>query len=187
VLAYRVFPYLAGVPEGDPGSPSYLHHPQGQGRFDNPADYDIWYLSTEASSAVGEVFGSLAVWSEQMFPFPALPGSRRALGIYELDDDLSILDLDDAKNLLDRGLRPSQVVERNRSATQGWSLAIFNEQDAQGNRRWAGLRWWSFHRPQWRILGIWGATPVCVAVEGLHLGHPAVIDAAKTLSKQIQY
>jgi RES domain-containing protein len=185
VLAYRVFPYHPSATAGEAGSPSYLHKPQGQGRLDNPGEYDVWYLSVEASGAVGETFGNLATWSPAMFPFPGLPGARKALGVYELDDDLPLLELDDARNLLDRGLRPTQVVERNRSATQAWALAIFRERDHRGNPRWAGVRWWSYHRPQWRILGVWGAVPRCVLVEDLDMGHIAVVDAARTLTKLI--
>ena len=143
------------------------------------------YLSAEAGGAVGEVFADLGRWSPEMFDVPFLPGGERALGVYEIPDETSLLDLDDAKHLLDRGLRPTQVIERNRPATQAWVLKIFDERDADGSRRWRGVRWWSYHRPQWRILGLWGVTPSNVAVEPLELGHPAVHDAARALSKPV--
>lgn len=185
MLAYRVFPYVGSAADGTPGSPSYLHKPQGNGRLDNPSLYDVWYLSTEQSGAVGEVFGDLPEWSDAMFAFPALPGSRRALATYQVPDDLPVLDLDDAKALLDRGLRPTQVIERNRSATQKWALSIFNERNDRGERTWSGVRWWSYHRPSWRILGVWGATPACVHVGDLTTKHPAVVDSATLLTKPL--
>jgi hypothetical protein len=185
VLAYRVFPALNSARAGEPGHPEYLHPQQGQGRLDNPSHYLCWYLSLEASGAVGEVFADLLHWRELMFSFPALPGSRRALGTYEIPDNASLLDLDDARNLLERNLRPTQVIERNRAATQAWALRVFEERGSSFERKWVGLRWWSFHRPQWRILGLWDVSPNCVQVERLDLHHPAVVDAAKALSKPL--
>jgi RES domain len=184
VLLYRVFPHLAAAADAEPGHPHYLHRPQGQGRLDNPRHYDCWYLSAEAAGAVGEVFADLSTWNDKMFEMPVLAGSRRALGIYEVRDDLPVLDLDDARALLERGLRPTQVIARNLPVTQAWALAIFRETDARGDRLWDGVRWWSYHRPQWRIYGLWSETaPRCVGVEALDLNHPAVADAASTLAK----
>ncbi len=185
MLLYRVFPYLAAAAPGEPGHSGYLHGPQGKGRLDNPAEYACWYLSAEAGGAVGEVFADLGRWSPEMFDVPFLPGGERSLGVYEIPDETPLLDLDDAKHLLDRGLRPTQVIERNRPATQAWVLKIFDERDADGSRRWRGVRWWSYHRPQWRILGLWGVTPSKVAVEPLEQGHPAIHDAARALSKPV--
>jgi hypothetical protein len=184
VLLYRVFAYLASATVGTPGHPGYLHRPQGRGRLDNPSDYDGWYLSEQEAGAVGEVFADLLRWTDDMFAAPYLPGAKRALGTYEIPDDTGLLDLDDARNLLARGLRPTQVIERNRPATQAWALDIYNERKAgTGARLWAGVRWWSYHRPQWRVVGLWGVTPAPVRVDALDLAHPAVIDAARVLAK----
>lgn len=185
MLAYRVIPYLPDARAGEPGHPQYLHPAQGKGRLDNVDHYRCWYLAGEQTGAVAEVFADLTNWTEAMFAYPALPDARRALACYELPDDLPLLELDDARNLLDRGLRPTQVIERNRAATQAWALRIFEERPADGSPRWSGVRWWSYHRSQWRILGIWGAIPNCVAVDPLHLRHPAVVDAAHALAKKL--
>jgi hypothetical protein len=186
VLLYRVFAYLASARVGEPGHPSYLHRPQGRGRLDNRSEYHCWYLSEQEAGAVGEVFADLVRWTGAMFGAPYLPGATRALGTYEIADDTPLLELDDARNLLDRGLRPNQVIERNRPATQAWALTIYNERKAgTGARLWAGVRWWSYHRPQWRIVGVWGVTPTPVRVDTLHLAHPAVTDAARVLAKPL--
>lgn len=186
MLVYRVFPYLASAGPDEPGDPGYLHTGQGKGRLDNPDRYRCWYVALDASGAVGEVFADLLKWREEMFPFPAIAGARRALGVYEIPDDTPLLDLDDARNLLDRGLRPTQVIERNRPATQAWALRAFEEADRDGTPKWSGVRWWSFHRPQWRVLGVWGRTPQNVDVEDLDLEHPAIVDAARALAKPIR-
>lgn len=185
MLLYRVFPYAGAAASGEPGHPLYLHRPQGASRLDNPKEYDCWYLAAEASGAIGETFGDLGVWVPGMFAFPLVAGAVKALGIYRIDDDTPILDLDDARNLLDRGLRPTQVIERNRSMTQAWALKIFQERNTGGDRRWNGVRWWSYHRPQWRIYGLWEIEPACVEVQELNLEHPAVQHAAAALARPI--
>ncbi|MGY1686882.1 RES family NAD+ phosphorylase [Geodermatophilus sp. SYSU D00867] len=185
MLCYRVFPFLNQAGPGEPGHPSYLHLPQGQGRLDNPHRYNVWYLAADASGAVGETFGDLSRWRDEMFTFPALAGSRRALGTFRIQDDVRLLELDDARNLLERGLRPTQVIDRNRGVTQAWALRTWEETDGRGVQTWAGVRWWSFHRPHWRIIGLWGHMPECVEVQPLTMRHPAVVDAATTLLKEI--
>jgi hypothetical protein len=157
---------------------------QGPGRLDNPAHYKIWYLSLEPAGAIAETFGDLDEWDSGMFDYPLISGSRRALATYHLSDETPLLDLDDSRNLLIRGLRPTQVIERNRSATQNWALRVFNERNDSGMRIWYGVRWWSYHRPQWRVIGYWGdEPPELLGVDELALTSPAVIDAASSLRR----
>lgn len=179
MLLYRVLPYRPSARKGEAGHPLYVHPGQGRGRWDNPGRYLAWYMASEPSGAVGEVFAHLGTWREEMFPFPQIPGSRRALGVYQLPDDLSYVDLDDAQTLVDRAMRPTQVIERNRPFTQGKALAMYDE------GRWNGLRWWSFHRPQWRVWCLWDVDPACVDVEALDVAHVAVRDAASALGRSV--
>lgn len=183
---YRVFPYLRQASSSnDPGHPLYVHEGVATGRLDNPAYFSTRYFALEPPGAIGEVFGDLEYWSQSMFQFPALPGANRALGTYSVSDDLNVLDLDDARNLLNRGLRPTQVVERNRSASSAWAKDIWEERGPNGYRAWAGVRWWSYHRPAWRVLGVWGQLSLDVVdVAVLSIDHPAVRDAARSLSKR---
>ncbi len=186
MLAYRIFPYLPSArDEGAAGHPHYLHRPQGSSRLDNPGYYDVWYLAMDAAGAVGEVFGDISDWRDEMFEFPRLSGSRRAMGLYWFPDETPLLELDDARNLLIRGLRPTQVVERNRAATQSWALNIHGERNDRGQRMWSGVRWWSYHRPQWRTIGLWGHKPECHDVWPLDMSHPAVVDAARALRRRL--
>src|ERR1700678_4301144 len=107
MLAYRVYPHSPDAAPGAPGHP--LHRGvSGRGRLDNPAHYRIWYLALEPSGAIAETFGDLGQWDAEMFSFPAMPGGRRVLATYRLDDNIALLDLDDARNLHSRGLRPTQ-------------------------------------------------------------------------------
>jgi hypothetical protein len=184
VLLYRVFGYLASAAEGESGNPEYLFRPQGRGRVDNPKHYDVWYLSRDASGAVGEVLGDFSEWTDDVFETPYLPGGRRALGIYSIPDGTPTVDLDDANNLLDRGLRPTQIIARNRPVTQGWALKIFQEQNSDGSRKWDGVSWWSYHRPEWQVYGLW-IKPQIQTVEELTLSHSAVRDAGRLLARPL--
>jgi RES domain len=184
MLAYRVYPHLPGASPGDPGHPLYMDA-QGAGRLDNPGHYRIWYLTLEPAGAVAEAFGDLDPWEARMFKTAKLPGSHMALATYILRDDLALLDLDDGRNLYLRGLRPTQVVERNRAASQAWALSVYNERNDRGARTWQGIKWWSYHRPHWRVVGYWGAdSPYLLATEELSLASPAVADAATSLRRR---
>lgn len=183
MLVHRIAPHLPGARLGEPGHPGYLHRPQRGGRIDHP-DHDVWYLVTSAEGSVGEVFGDLPTWSEEMFSFPLLPGSRRALGTYRLPDHLRVLDLDDPAALVERSLRPAQVVARDLAVTQGWGHRAWDERDPHqtSHRRWQVISWWSFHRPSWTVLAS-RVEPAPVRVEELTLDHPAVRDAARALGR----
>jgi hypothetical protein len=144
VLVYRVFPFLSTAAAGEPGRPMYEHRPQRAGRIDHPAYY-AWYMAAQPEAAVGEVFGNLAKWDDSMFEFPLLPGARRALGIYQLPDDLRLLDLDNPTELAERSLRPTQIVVRNLSVSQAWGHRIWDERDPHDphSHRWQAVAWWS--------------------------------------------
>lgn len=177
---YRVFPWLAAAEERAPGHALFVPRPQGAGRVDNPGRYETLYLSSDPAGAVAEAFGNLRRWTPRMLLAPALPGSVKALGTYELPDDAPIFDLDDARALAGLGLRPSQVVTRAREVTQAWALAIFEQ------RRWIGVRWWSYYEPRWYSYGLWDLGEVTVeAVVPLSLDDPAVTETANVLNRSL--
>lgn len=189
MLIYRVFAGLPSAAPGEPGHPGYLHRPQGLGRWDNPSLYDIWYLSKSPEGAVAEAFGNLASWSEDMFETPFLSGGRRELAMFSVPDDMSMLDLDDAQNLLDQGMRPTQVVMRNLAYTQARAASIFATRGPT-RRRWAGLAWWSYHRPYLTNVALWStddepAPLTLVEVRSLSLRSPEVVETSRMLSKTL--
>ena len=151
---YRVFPWLEEASEGEPGHPLYVAHPQGQGRIDNPEHYLTLYASDHREGAIGEAFGNHAIWTPDLLEGPrALPGSSRGIATFAAYG-ASIVDLDDPQMLLERDLRPSTVVTRDRARTQTWALDIHRE------AQWDGVRWWSFHNPDWGSYGIWNLASV---------------------------
>ncbi|WP_168914707.1 RES family NAD+ phosphorylase [Microcella flavibacter] len=185
MLFYRVFIHDAGAAPGKPGHAQYLHRPQTKGRWDNPSLYESWYLSTSPEGAIGETFGNLDYWTKDMFTRPYMPSGRMALGVFEIPDDLAVCDLDNPRNLDHYGMRASEVVKRNLPYTQEKAREIFSD------GRWAGIGWWSYHRPIWSNRLIWGTTAApapmtLVDVERLELSHRALISARESLAKQIR-
>jgi hypothetical protein len=160
----------------EPGHPLYVSTTQGAGRLDNPDRYSVFYVSTSVAGAIGEVFANLAEWSSRMFSTPAHPGGTRALAEYELADEL--LDLDNPTALLDRDLRPSRIVTRDRATTQRWAGAIFEE------GRWGGVSWWSFWNPDWVSCGVWWIDRLgLLSVQPLADHLDAVHDARQVLTR----
>ena len=192
MLLYRVAPILGSADPGEPGHLSFVPLQSHRGRWDNPDLYTTWYFGESPVAAVAESFASLSRWTADMFDYPALPGARRTLLTAHVDETVSLLDLDDAQTLLDWRLRPTQVVTRNRTATQECARRFHLDSHRDGTAKWAGLRWWSIHRPQWGLVALWSPPgqpldlPLTVEEEPLSLAHPAVVEAGRTLAKHIE-
>ncbi len=176
---YRVFPYDPGAVPDEPGGALFRPH-GGHGRIDNPDRYRTLYASSHAQGAVAEAFGRFPEWTDETL---LLHGTRRALQAYELDERAAgvpaFYDLDDAANLLSAGLRPSQVVTRDRKTTQAWAMQFFD----RGERD--GVAWWSYYQPDWRSIGLWNLDRIrpLGAPEPLTLAHPAVRAAATEIAR----
>jgi hypothetical protein len=179
VLVYRVLPHREDATEGNPGHPLYVHPEQGYGRWDNAELYRVLYVATTATGAVGEAFAHLSHWSQAML-LSATAGSRRRLATYQFDEQAHrLLDLDDARTLLDRGLRPTDIVKRNRVRTQQIARDIF------GESAWAGLSWWSMHRAEWTLHALWNFDDIEVQGVAELRGHPGLVEAARLLAKGV--
>jgi len=187
MLLYRVFPWDATAAPGTSGSATFLFRPQGAGRWDNDHLYGAWYLAGSPAGAVGETFGNIARWSPAMFLHPPT-GFPRALATFSVPDGLSLVDLDDPATLLAWSMRPTQVVTRNPSSTQGRARDIFEARRADGSPAWQGIRWWSFWRPTWTNTVLFEAPGRSVDltlqdVTPLSMASPAVLDAAASLTR----
>lgn len=174
---YRVIPHLDDAAPDAPGGPMHVPSLQGGGRVDNPEHYRVLYLSDALDGAVGEAFGLWDIWTDELLMgHPSLAGSVTALATYRFDGEP--LDLDDPAVLVERSLRPSRVVTRNRETTQRWALDIWRE------RRWPGVRWWSFWWPEWGSVGLWALDELtALDVSPLSREHPALLDAQSTLNR----
>ena len=175
----RVFPYDAAAKARDAGHPMFVP-PQGHGRWDNPDLYQAMYVASSPAGAIGERFVSLSHWSLDMLLDPVRPGLERSLAVYRFDEETHpLLDLDNPAELSRRELRPTDVVKHNGPRTQDLAATIFNE------RRWAGLSWWSMHRPQWTLHVLWDLDALELHhVEALP-GNVGMIEAGELLGKDI--
>lgn len=175
---FRVLPWIETASEDEPGHPLYVHTPQGSGRVDNPEHYTVLYASDDPVGAIGEAFGNLAIWTPGLLEGPPLlSSSRRALVTYAAGD-AETLDLDDPESLVDRQLKPSGVVTRDRRSTQRWALKIYSE------HKWAGVRWWSYYCPDWGSFGMWERVHLEIAdIRPLDSEMPLVLEAASILNR----
>jgi hypothetical protein len=180
VMLYRVLPFLAGVGDTDPGGA--LHVPQqGGGRIDNPGLYSVLYLSDTASGAIAEAFGRFPEWTPAILRgSPTLRGSVRAVARYRMPGDTPLCDLDDPKQLLRLGLRPSQVVTRDYTRSRAWARRIYEQ------KSWTGVRWWSYYDPRWASIGLWKLDRLTFEdVRPLRLDDAELIEASQTIARRI--
>lgn len=144
---YRVFPYDSAAPADAPGGALFASPGRG-GPIDNPEAYDVLYCSSTPEGAISETFGRIPEWNADMLA--RADGRRYALATFEMHGSVErVYDLDDAQHLVDRSLRPSQVVTRNRDKTQAWALRIFEQ------RSYDGISWWSYYKPEWLSAALW--------------------------------
>jgi hypothetical protein len=104
----------------------------------------------------------------------------RAIASYRLADDAPLCDLDDPEQLRTLRLRPSDVVSRDYSRTRAWARQIYAQ------RRWVGVRWWSYYDPRWASAGLWELSRLALEdVRPLRLDDPALIEASRTIVRRI--
>jgi hypothetical protein len=182
---FRVLPYFASAVPDEPGGPLYLP-PQGGGRIDNPGTYSVLYLSDSPAGAVAEAFGRFPEWTAAILEGPpVLPGSRRALARYTLKSAEAICNLDDAKQLVALGLRPSDVVSRDYSVSRAWARRVFDQKTGE-QKKWIGVCWWSYYSPKWSSYGLWDLRGLAFEdVMPLRLDHPAMVEASNTIVRRI--
>jgi hypothetical protein len=104
---------------------------------------------------------------------------RKAMVELVAADELALVDLDDARELLKRRLRPSQVATLRRAVTQRIAATVFDEGAS-------GLEWWSTLEAEWRNVTLFHerALPrvaVAAAPRALSVRLPVVREAAERL------
>ena len=162
---------------------------QGRGRFDNPRLYAALYVARTPEAAIGEVFADRTIWYETELT-RQVSGHQRVLATIEVPDSLPVLDLDDGSVLHDWGVRPSDVVRRNRDGSNEVAQRVWRSRTKTG---YAGLQWWSYWRPEWRPIILWSdgldepwfPFASVVDVEPLAKDLPAVLTAADVLPREI--
>ncbi len=179
---YRVLYFSESAAPAEPGGVLYIP-PQGSNRIDNPGAYRVLYIGDSPSGVCAEVFyrGRYRMnWSASMLR-PLKNGHRRVLAWYEVPDATPLCDLDDPKELLRRGLRPSHVITRDYSVTQAWALRIYERGGV------TGVKWWSYCDARWAVVGLWNQSIITDSgIEELALDHPAIAGAARIVNVRIR-
>lgn len=146
---------------------------QGEGRHDNPDVYGCLYLADRELSCVVE---QLARFRGQRLTASLLRrrGLPLALATLELEDDVTLIDLDDPRTLTRRRLRPSLVATRERAITQPQARTLYD-----GGA--GGLRWWSTYEAQWvnvTLFDVAARKLHIAAVRALTLDDRTLVEAA---------
>lgn len=157
-----------------------LHVPrakQGRGRHDNPDLYGVLYASRSPISAVAERIIRFrgAVLDDADLRHP--DGSFDTLLAIDVERVAPIVDLDEPREMVRRGLRPSTVATRARTPTQELAHAIYDEGGP-------GFAWWSTIEASWSNVTLFAeraGSSVRVAMKPtpLTVDHPAVAEAAE--------
>jgi hypothetical protein len=181
VKLYRVFPYDPSAAPIAPGGVLFVPPPSALGRIANPLLYRELYYSDCPEGGISEVFGHLPVWTNGSFIHAS--GLQHHVSLFELDDAVAIFDLDNTASLAAIGIsKPSFVITRRREITQDWAKTIYNL------GAYAGARWWGYYSVAYFAFGLWDRTGLrhMGPPEPLSTTHPAVMNAARMIVRQIQ-
>jgi hypothetical protein len=183
-MLYRVFPMLPGASPTQDGGPLFVDRSlQGSGRHDNPNVFAALYVSREPESAVAERvkwFQGRTLTNEHLHRADGRSYALAALDDRGLD---GVVDLDDPRELLRLGVRPSQIATHTRSVTQRIATAIF-----EGGA--SGLGWWSTIEASWPNLTLFAERSIDRLVvagdpEPLSVDHSMVVAAAEFLDVRL--
>ncbi|HEV2856971.1 MAG TPA: RES family NAD+ phosphorylase [Solirubrobacterales bacterium] len=155
---------------------------QGGGRHDNPDLYGCLYVAEDPVSAVAELLAPFRGTGKLLPSMLIRYGEPLSLAALDLDDGITVVDLDDPATLLATGLRPSQVATRHRQLTQRQAAEVY---EAHPNA--FGLRWWSTLESSWinwTIFDRAARSLEVAATEELTVDHPVVHEAADLLGLQ---
>lgn len=134
---------------------------------------------------MAEVLGNHTEWTDTLFDSPSIALRLHLLTI-EIDDEVvdGIVDVDDARFLADRGLRPSEVAGRARTRTRTLAADLFTEGAT-------GIRFWSYYRPEWTNVALF-VPPVALTgvevstAEEMTLDLPSVAAASEMLCRVVK-
>lgn len=152
---------------------------QGGGRHDNPDLYGCLYVSEEPVSAVAELLAPFRGTGRLLPSMLVRFGAPLSLAALELEEGITVVDLDDPSTLIAIDLRPSLVATRRREATQRQAAEIYDSHPAA-----LGLRWWSTLESSWinwTLFDRAGDSLALADVQELSLDHPVVQEAADLL------
>lgn len=177
---WRVFPWDPAAAQGERFSVTYVPSGEGKGRFDLPRiPGGVLYCSESPAHAVGEMIqhyrGQVLDEADlriggHVLALVAVALAKRVRG--------RVVDLCDPEVLFRLGLRPDETASNDRKLTQHVAARVHGA-------GYAGLRWWSALTGDWHTVVLFrdrvDPAPAYGAPEPLAMGHPAVVEAARTL------
>ncbi len=139
---WRVFPWDAAAPQGEPFSASYVPRSQGSGRFDL-VGIGVLYLAEDAVHAVAERiarFRGTDLGERHLREW----GRPLALTRAQVPESVlvGVLDLCDPQVLATHGIRPDQAAAGDSATSQSVSTRIHDA-------GFTGFRWWSSFMGEW--------------------------------------
>lgn len=152
---------------------------QGGGRHDNPDLYGCLYVAEEAVSAVAELLAPFRGTGKLLPSMLVRYGKPLALAALELEDRVTVVDLDDPSTLIATDLRPSQVATRRRAVTQRQAAEVY-----ESHPEAVAIRWWSTLEASWinwTLFDRAAGTLELGAVEELTTDHQVVNEAGDLL------
>jgi RES domain len=177
---WRALPLDRGAKEREAGGPLWFPRlQQGGGRHDNPDQYGCLYVAEDPVSAVAELLAPFRGTGKLLPSMLVRYAKPLALAALDLEDGMTVVDLDDPSTLIATGLRPSRVATRERTVTQQQAAEIYESHPTA-----VGLRWWSTLESSWinwTLFDRSGDALSVAAVEELAVDHPVVHEAADLL------
>jgi hypothetical protein len=152
---------------------------QGGGRHDNPDLYGCLYVAEEPAAAVAELLAPFRGVGRLLPSMLIRYGRTLALAALDLEEGVTVVDLDDPSTLLATGLRPSLVATRRREVTQRQAAEVYEAHPAA-----LGIRWWSTLESSWINWTLFDRVANFLSVasaEELTIEHPVVREAADLL------
>jgi hypothetical protein len=152
---------------------------QGGGRHDNPDLFGCLYVAEEAVSCVAELLAPFRGTGKLLPSMLVRYGRPLALASLELEEGVTVVDLDDPATLLATDLRPSQVATRRRGVTQRQAAEIY-----ESHPEAVALRWWSTLESSWINWTVFDRVEDALdvgEVAELTIDHPVVREAADLL------
>lgn len=152
---------------------------QGGGRHDNPDLYGCLYVAEQAVSCVAELLAPFRGTGRLLPSMLLRYGKPLALASLELEDGVTVVDLDDPSTLIATGLQPSQVATRRRTATQRQAADVY-----ESHPEAVAIRWWSTLESSWINWTLFDRAEAALEVgevEELGPEHPVILEAADLL------
>lgn len=177
---WRALPLDKSAKATEAGGPLWFPRlQQGGGRHDNPDLYGCLYVAEEPVAAVTELLAPFRGTGKLLPSMLVRYGKSLALAAIELEDGVTVVDLDNPSTLLATDLRPSEVATRRRSATQRQAADIY-----ESHPEAVAIRWWSTLESSWINWTLFDRATVALAigeVDELTVEHPVVLEAADLL------